>query len=252
MMLYSLKDWPDAGDLFKLAVVLPLALFAGTIGGTVGFGSAVILIPVLVYYFGTQTVPILTVGALLGNLSRAAFSWRDTDWRAFWVYTCGSVPSAILGARIFVEIDATLLHRLLGLFILLMVPASRLVAKFALKVQLWQLFPVGVAMGLLSGVVGTVGPINAPFFLSYGLVKGAYLATEALGAAAVHLAKSLVYGRFAAIDPKSLITSLWVGTALIGGSYLGKQIVNRIDATRFRFLVEMMLIVAGVLMLLGY
>jgi uncharacterized protein len=173
MMLYSLKGWPDADDLFTLAVILPLALFAGTIGGTVGFGSAVTLIPVLAYYFGTQTVPILTVATLLGNLSRAAYSWRDTNWRAFWVCTCGAVPSAILGAMTFVEIDPTLLHRLLELFILSTIPASHLVARFALKVQLWPLFPIGIVMGLLSGVVGTVGPINAPFFLSCGLVKGA-------------------------------------------------------------------------------
>ena len=240
-------------SLLTWLVLIPIALVAGTIGGTVGFGSAVILIPICVYYFGAvQTVPILTIAALLGNLSRAAFSWHETDWRAFGVYVAGAVPSAILGALIFIEIDAALIHRLLGLFILLMIPASRLMARFALKVMLWQLFPIGVAMGLLSGVVGTVGPINAPFFLGYGLVKGAYLATEALGAAAVHSTKSIVYGRFAAIDPVSLATGLTIGMALIGGSYLGKQIVNRIDATRFRSLIELMLAVAGSLMLLGY
>ena len=189
---------------------------------------------------------------MIGNLSRAAFSWKETDWRAFAVYAAGAVPSAITGALIFVEVNATLIHNILGLFILLMIPASRLVTKFAVKVQLWQLFPVGIAMGLLSGVVGTAGPINAPFFLSYGLVKGAYLATEALGAAAVHSTKSLVYGRFAAIDRASLMIGLAIGGALIGGSYFGKQIVNRIDASRFRLLVEVMLGMAGVLMLLGH
>ncbi|AZG78805.1 sulfite exporter TauE/SafE family protein [Methylocystis rosea] len=240
-------------SLLTWLVLIPIALVAGTVGGTVGFGSAVILIPICVYYFGASpTVPILTVAALLGNLSRAAFSWRETDWLACGVYVAGALPSAILGALIFIEIDAALIHRLLGLFILLMIPASRLMARFAMKVMLWQLFPIGVAMGLLSGVVGTVGPINAPFFLGYGLVKGAYLATEALGAAAVHLTKSLVYGRFAAIDPVSLANGLTIGMALIGGSYLGKQIVNRIDATRFRNLLELMLAVAGSLMLLGY
>lgn len=239
--------------LLTWAVLIPIALMAGTIGGTVGFGSAVILVPICVYYFGAgHTVPILTIAALLGNLSRAAFSWHETDWRAFGVYVAGAVPSAVLGALIFIEIDAALIHRLLGLFILLMIPASRLMAKFALKVMLWQLFPIGVAMGMLSGVVGTMGPINAPFFLGYGLVKGAYLATEALGAAAVHSTKSIVYGRFAAIDPVSLATGLTIGMALICGSYLGKRIVNRIDAARFRSLIELMLVVAGSLMLLGY
>ena len=215
-------------DWWAWAAVLPIAVLAGTIGGIVGFGSAVILIPVCAYFFGaTQTVPILTIAALIGNLSRAAFSWQETDWRAVGVYC------AAAGAFIFVEIDAAPIQRLLGLLILLMVPASRLVAGLSFKVQLWQLFPVGAFMGLLSGVVGTVGPVNAPFFLSYGLVKGAYLATEAFGAAAVHGTKTLVYGRMAAIDAASLAKGLAIGAALMTGSYFGKQIASRFGRRAF-------------------
>jgi len=116
----------------------------------------------------------------------------------------GAVPAAIVGALIFVDLDAAFIHRLLGAFILLMIPARRWATRRALTIRRWQLLPVGAAMGLLSGVVGTAGPVNAPFFLAYGLVKGAYLATEALGAAAVHLTKSAVYGRFAALDTQTL------------------------------------------------
>jgi uncharacterized membrane protein YfcA len=166
-------------SLLTWTVLIPTALMAGTIGGTVVIGSVVIPVPICDCYFSAvQTVPILTVAALLGILSRAAFSWHETDWRSFSVYVVGALPSAILGAPIFIEIDAALIHRLLGLFILLMIAASRLMARFALKVMPRLLFPIGAARGLLSGVVGAVGPINAPFFLGYGLVKGAYLATE--------------------------------------------------------------------------
>lgn len=101
-------------------------------------------------------------------------------------------------------LDAALIHRLLGAFILLMIPARRSAAHHDMTIQRWHLLPLGAVMGLLSGVVGTVGPINAPFFLAYGLVKGAYLATEALGAAAVRLTKSAVYGRLAALDLETL------------------------------------------------
>jgi uncharacterized membrane protein YfcA len=224
----------------------------GTIGGAISFGSAVILAPVLSFAFGAaQTVPILTIAALIGNLSRVLFSWRETDWRAVAVYASGAVPGAILGSIIFVSISASWITRALGLFILLTIPASRFLARVGIKVKLWHLLPVGAAMGLLSGVVGTVGPINAPFFVAYGLVRSAYLATEAMGAVMVHLTKSLVYGRFAAIEPTSLTSGIAVGAGLLCGSYLVKKIVNRIDANTFRTLIESMLVVAGMLMLLG-
>lgn len=232
--------------------LLAVALVAGTIGGVVGFGSAVILLPVCAYAFGAErAVPILTVAALIGNLSRAAFSWRETDWAAVRIYVTGAVPFALIGAFIFIELDVTLIHRLLGAFILLMVPARRWAARRAMTVQRWHLLPLGALMGLLSGVVGTTGPINAPFFLAYGLVKGAYLATEALGAAAIHLTKSAVYGRFAALDLETVGYGLAIGLALIAGSWLGKRIVIRLDAPAFVLTIEVLLIATGFLMMIG-
>lgn len=233
-------------------LVLPVALVAGTIGGVVGFGSAVILLPVCAYVFGAaDAVPILTVAALVGNLSRAAFSWRETDWPAVRIYALGAVPFAALGATIFVALDVALIQRLLGLFLLAMIPARRWAVAHDYQLARWHLLPLGAAMGLLSGVVGTVGPINAPFFLAYGLVKGAYLATEALGAAAVHLTKSVVYGRLAALDGQMLTHGLAIGLALLAGSWLGKRIVLRLDAPAFIRVVEVLLGVSGILMLLG-
>lgn len=240
-------------EMATFLLVLPIAVFAGMIGGTVGFGSAIILIPVCSYVFGpAETVPIITVAALLGNMSRTAFSWRETDWLAAGIYCLGAVPAAAAGALVFVEIDEAAIKRLLGLFILAAVPAGRLTVQAGWQIRLWHFLPVGVIMGALSGLVGSSGPVNAPFFLAYGLVKGAYLATEAVGAAAVHLTKSVVYGSYAALDRGGLTTGLLLGAGLVGGSYIGKRIVGRMDVSGFRLAVEAMLAGAGIVMLAGY
>lgn len=232
--------------------LLAVALVAGTIGGVVGFGSAVILLPVCAYAFGAErAVPILTVAALIGNLSRATFSWRETDWAAVRMYVAGAVPFAAAGAFIFIELDVELIHRLLGAFILLMIPARRWAARRDMTIKRWHLLPLGAVMGLLSGIVGTVGPINAPFFLAYGLAKGAYLATEALGAAAVHLTKSAVYGRFAVLDLETIMYGIAIGFALIAGSWAGKRIVMRLDTPAFIRTVEVLLAASGLAMVLG-
>ncbi len=237
--------------LFWLAL-LSVALVAGTIGGVVGFGSAVLLLPVCTWAFGAAaTVPMLTIAALIGNLSRAAFSWRETDWPAVGHFVLGAVPAAAVGALLFVELDAELVRRLLGVFLLLMIPARRWAARQKLVIRRWQLVPVGAAMGLLSGIVGTVGPVNAPFFLAHGLVKGAYLATEALGAAAVHVTKSVVYGRFAALDPETLGRGVLIGVALMGGAWLGKRIVLRLETEAFIRVVEALLAASGAAMVAG-
>jgi len=39
---------------------------------------------------------------------------------------------------------------------------------------------LGAVFSFVSALVGSVGPLMAPFFLAYGLGKGAYIGTEAL------------------------------------------------------------------------
>ena len=68
-----------------------------------------------------------------------------------------------------------------GLFFLAMIPARRWRTRQQLKPGLWHLAVFGAGIGLLTGIVAKTGPLNAPFFLAYGLVKGAYLGSEAMG-----------------------------------------------------------------------
>ncbi|MCX7358481.1 MAG: sulfite exporter TauE/SafE family protein [Alphaproteobacteria bacterium] len=233
--------------------ILPVALIAGSVGGAVGFGSAVILVPVCSYAFGpVATVPILTIAALMGNAGRVLFSWREIDWRIVGAYSLGAVPAALIGAMLYVELDARFMQVVLGVFILLMIPAARLAQTLRWQVRRWHFLPLGAVMGLLSAVVGTVGPINAPFFLNFGLAGGAYIATEALGATLIHLTKTISYGRLAALDAAMVQAGVLIGAMLMAGAYVGKRLVARANPAQFRLLIEVMLAVAGMLMVLGF
>lgn len=51
-----------------LLVVLVAGLFAGTLGGIVGTGSSLVLMPILVAMFGPrQAVPIMAVAAIMAH-----------------------------------------------------------------------------------------------------------------------------------------------------------------------------------------
>lgn len=242
-----------SADMATWLWILPVALIAGSVGGAVGFGSAVILVPVCSYAFGpVATVPILTIAALMGNAGRVLFSWREIDWRIVGAYSLGAVPAALIGAMLYVELDARFMQVVLGVFILLMIPAARLAQTLRWQVRRWHFLPLGAVMGLLSAVVGTVGPINAPFFLNFGLAGGAYIATEALGATLIHLTKTISYGRLAALDAAMVQAGVLIGAMLMAGAYVGKRLVARANPAQFRLLIEVMLAVAGMLMVLGF
>lgn len=234
-----------------LLIVL-LGIVAGTVGGVVGFGSSVLLMPVLVAAYGPKgAVPIMALAALMANLSRVAVWWREVDWKVNAAYCATAVPAAALGARALVNLDGRLAEGALGLFLIGVIPARRWLAARGVTIGLRGMAVVGACIGFLTGLVATTGPINTPFFLAYGLVKGAYVSTEAVGAAAVSMTKAVVFQRFGALPIEVVVRGLAVGSSLMLGSWLSKRIVLSVDPAQFRLLLDGMMLIAGLAMLWG-
>jgi uncharacterized membrane protein YfcA len=232
--------------------VLALGLIAGTLSGIVGFGASIMLMPALMLAFGPhEAVPIMAIAALLANLARVLVWWRDIDWRANTYYCVTAVPCAALGARTLLSLNPHVVESILGALFLLMIPARRWLQARGLRTKAWHLTLVGAGIGYLSGMVASTGPINTPFFLAYGLVKGAYLATEALGSIAIGLTKAIVFQRFNALPPETILRGLVIGASLMLGSSLAKGFVLRLDAHQFRLLMDLLLAGAGLVLLWG-
>jgi uncharacterized protein len=230
--------------------VLALGLAAGTLSGIVGFGASIMLMPALMLAFGPQeAVPMMAIAALLANLSRVLVWWREIDWRANAYYCATAVPCAALGARTLLVLDPRLVEGILGGLFMVMIPARRWLFARGLRVEAWHLSLVGAGIGFLSGLVASTGPINTPFFLAYGLVKGAYLATEALGSMAIGITKAIVFQRFDALPLETVGRGLLVGASLMVGSRLAKGFVLRLDASQFRLLMDLLLAGAGLVLL---
>jgi uncharacterized protein len=229
-----------------------LGLIAGTIGGLVGFGSSIMVMPALVFAVGPkEAVPIMAIAGLMANLSRVAVWWREVDWKAAAVYSAAAVPAAALGAVTLVQLDARRVELALGLFFIAMIFIRRWLLARGLTISLWQLALVGAGIGFLAGVVATVGPINTPFFLAYGLVKGPFISTEALGSALMGMSKAAVFRTFGALPWDTAVRGLVVGSALMMGSWIAKRLMHRVSADQFRGMMDGLLLVAGLLMLWG-
>jgi uncharacterized membrane protein YfcA len=230
--------------------VLCVGLIAGTLSGIVGFGSSIMLMPVLVIAFGPlQAVPIMAIGAIMGNLSRILVWWRDVDWRACAAYSVTAVPAAALGAKTLVVLPPRIVELALGGFFLLMIPLRRWLAAHHLRLRLRHLAMIGLVVGFLTGIVVSTGPITAPIFLAYGLVKGAFLATEASGSLAVYIAKAITFRALGVLPLDAIIKGLITGSSLTAGSFIAKRFVLRLDQERFRLLMDGLMLVSGIAML---
>jgi uncharacterized membrane protein YfcA len=234
----------------ELALVLLLGLVAGTVGGVLGFGTSIMLMPALVIVFGPrEAVPIMAVASIMANASRVVVWWREVDWRAVAAYSATAVPAAALGAATLLTLPPGVVEAALGVFFVAMIPARRWMARQQWKLGLPHLALVGAVIGYITGIVVSTGPINAPFFLAYGLVKGAYLATEAMGSLAVYLAKAVTFGGLGALPWESVAKGLVVGSSITVGSFVAKRFVVALDADKYRLLIEGLLLVAGLTML---
>lgn len=238
------------GVLVPVVVAL-IALAAGTLAAVAGFGGAVVLLPVLVWAFGVRdAVPILTVAQVVGNGSRVWFNRRELVLPVAGWFALGAVPLAVAGGVLFASAPAPFLKRLLGVFLVLTLIYRRTALGRRSRVGLRGFAAVGASFGFLSALVGTVGPLAAPFFLSYGLVKGAYIGTEALTALTMHAVKLGVYGGYALLGWRTLLTGLAVGAVLLVGAAIGKRLLDRVPERLFPRLVEVVLLVSGLQLLL--
>ena len=235
-------------------LVGPAAFAAATLAAVTGFGGAAVLLPVLVVAFGIRdAVPILTVAQVIGNSSRVWFNRSALDYRVVGWFALGGVPCALLGGWLFARAPLGSMTRLLGVFLLLVVVWRRLRPQATARPPLRGFALIGAAASFLSALLGSVGPLMAPFFLAYGLVKGAYIGTEALSTVVMHVAKLAAYRGAAVLSDASILIGLAIGPLMIAGSWAGKRIVDRLPERVFVLLIEATMTAAGLLFLIrGY
>lgn len=232
--------------------VLIVGLIAGVISGIVGTGSSIMLLPVLIYQFGPkQAVPIMAIAAIMANLSRIIVWWREVDWKAVAAYSITGVPAAVIGARTLLALPSHTVDIAIGLFLLSMIPARRWFAVHNITLPLWVMVIVGAVAGFLTGIVASTGPITVPIFMTFGLVKGALLGTEAAGSLLVYISKALTFRRFDAMPLDVFINGLIAGSTLFAGAFVAKRFVLKLDPDSFRLMMDGLMLVAGLSILWG-
>ncbi|MFI5912457.1 sulfite exporter TauE/SafE family protein [Dactylosporangium sp. NPDC051541] len=230
-----------SGAAFGLALLSAVA----------GFGGGVLLLPVFSALFGLRVaVPMLTLTQVSSNASRMWLNRRDLRWPLIGWFALGAVPFAVGGGLLLAHAPLGALKRLLGAFLIGVVvwrrrnphPAKPADRTFAV---------VGAGSGLGSALLGSTGPLTAPFFLAAGLTRAAYIGTEAASALTMHLSKIAAYGAGDLLTSRVLLFGAALTPATLAGAWLGKRVVGRISDRVFVLLVEIGLVAAGVLFLLG-
>ncbi|MFU8849489.1 TSUP family transporter [Micromonospora sp. SL1-18] len=161
------------------------------------------------------------------------------------------MPCAVAGGLLLAHAPLGPLKRVLGVFLIAVVLWRR-VNPHPRRPADRAFVGVGAGSGLGSALLGSVGPLTAPFFLAYGMTRAAYIGTEAASALVMHTAKIAAYGAGNLLTGTVLLYGLALTPATLLGAWAGKKVIGRISDRLFVTLVEIGLVAAGVLFLLGF
>lgn len=238
-------------DPASLAILIVTAIVASVIAGVVGFGAGIIMLPVLAWTVGVKAAaPILTVTMLLGNLSRLWWSRHELDGRAAFRYLLGAIPTTVLGVVIYAGTPTEWLGRIIGVFLILAIPLRRVLMRGHVRVRLAHMPFLGAVFGLLSVLVVTIGPLTAPFFLSYGLRRGSFIATEAVCTLGMNVTRGIAFARYALLGWDTVALGVLLGSTMITGAWAGRFILDRMSDRIFLLILEALTVFAGLHLML--
>lgn len=233
-----------------LILIFLIAFLAATVSGAAGFGGALLLLPVLTEVVGIKAaVPILTIGQTFGNASRVWFGRQELKWKPILLFLLTAIPLTIIGSYLFTIIDSKKVKIGIGVFLILLVGYRWIKTKKIVLGDKGMLIGGGLT-GFLSGLAGSAGPFGAAFFLGLNLTATAYVASEAFTALTMHLTKTIVYNKYSLIGLTELYYGLFIGIAMILGSWVGKKIIENLSREKFIILVEILLVISGLQMIL--
>lgn len=245
-----LKGLVIPGVIYSYSLLFIGSFLAAAISGAAGFGGALLLLPLLAKTIGTTlAVPILTIAQLIGNLSRVSFGMKQIKWQPVLIFIAGAIPMSVMGAFSFVAVSKDLITRIIGLVIVIFV-ALKYFKLLKFQPNNWTMLIGGGTVGLISGLVGSAGPIGAAIFLSLNLHPISYIASEAVTAVAMHISKTIVYQKYLGIGVKELGIGLFMGSAMIIGTWAGKKVINKMPKEKFAKFVGILLCLVGLQMLI--
>lgn len=224
-----------------------LGFVSEVVGTMAGFGSSTIFLPLSSYFVDFKTaLALVAIFHLFGNISRLAFFRHGLDKRVLLLFGVPSFAFSLIGATLVGDLSQTILKLILGIFLISICIVFLVRPKLAFPSNTKSLVVGGGASGFIVGLIGTGGALRAAFLTGLKIDKAKYIATAAviaLGTDATRIPSYVSHG-FLPEQYYYFIPILFV--IAVGGSFVGRKIVNKIDQEKFKKMVLIAVILASI------
>jgi uncharacterized membrane protein YfcA len=245
-MLHQIDTLVPGLTLWTVLAAVFVCFAASTFGGMSGFGAGLIVTLFLTPIVGAKAViPMLSVTMLMTNASRVWFLRSSLDLRMALTIAAIAAPMSIAGANVFVRLDSAVIQAMLGIVLIVSVPARRLVAAREMKPGTAGMLAIGGTYGFLSSIIVGAGMLIIPLLMGSGLAGVALLATDAMIATLVSTAKIAAFGTLDALALPMLAVAVVMGLAMIPGTWLSAWIVRRTQVRLHTAFIETVIVVGA-------
>jgi uncharacterized membrane protein YfcA len=223
-----------------------IAFISEVIGAIAGFGSSTIFLPLALFFVDFKTALILVaISHLIGNIGRINFFRHGLDKKIIITFGIPSILLSFLGASLIGALPQSVLQIILGIFLIAFSVIFLLKPSLKFATNTSTTITGGSISGFITGIVGTGGALRATFLTEFNLEKTKYIATAAVIALATDSTRipSYLYQGF--LLPQYYYIPIFFVTAL-GGSFLGRKIVGRINQATFKKIVLASIILVSI------
>ena len=231
-----------------ISVVILSAAFL--IRGIAGFGSGLIAIPLLALMLPLPVVvPVVGLLDYAASASHGVRHRKAVVWRDLLPIIPFSLVGVVVALYLFTSLDAILLRKLLGGFILLYACYSLLDPSPPKRFSRTWAAPVGVFGGLISTLFGTGGPFYVIYLRLRGHGKDAFRATVAVIFLIDGASRITGYIIAGFISMEMLVLTAAALPVVAVAMYIGGHIHTTISAKTFTRLISVLLLGSGTALL---
>ncbi len=238
-------------SIVELSIVSLAAVITSIIGGVAGYGTGLLMPLVLVPILGAQAVvPVLGVSAMFNNLSRIA-AFRDCiAWSHVWRISLVGLPFCYLGAAGYSFLSGPGASILIGVALILLVPARRILKSFQKELSPVAVLAVGALFGLVTGAVPGGGIILISLLMALGVKGSSIIATDAVISLIVGVVKIGTFQAYGQLPLSLWMIALLIGIVSIPGAFAAKWIADRLSLKVHHGIMDATVLVGGSILVL--
>jgi len=229
-------------------MVTLIAIFAGSFAaGLAGFAFSATAGAILFHWVApVEAVPLLLVCSITTQLFSVASLWRTMQWRQCLPYLAGGLVGIPVGARLLENFNSHTFAAGFGLFLICYSTYMLLRPNLAFRAgSRFAEVAAGFAGGITGGATAFPGAIPTIWCNIRGLSKVEQRGIVQPFILLMQIATLVYFSKMGILASGTWTSYIWCLPAVIGGTWLGLKLFNRVDDVRFRRLILLFLLVSG-------